>query len=244
MNMAKSKTTTKAMAPAKKAAAKPAKPAKQPKVAKTIYRVCEATEGRQLVGEYATADEATKKGLAHVAKHGIDVEIARGKISGSEFQPEFTEVLKAGEAKAVAAEATAEAAPLPATDAAPAGAVPTAEPESKSTKRDNKGGKSKTLPAEPDAKPAKRGNKGGKAKAADKPKKMSALDAAAKVLGETGQAMSSQELIEAMSKKGYWTSPNGATPHATLYAAMLREIQAKGKEARFQKTDRGRFAAR
>ena len=45
-----------------------------------------------------------------------------------------------------------------------------------------------------------------------------------------------------MSAKGYWTSPGGQTPHATLYAAILREINVKGSEARFQKTDRGRFA--
>jgi hypothetical protein len=46
-----------------------------------------------------------------------------------------------------------------------------------------------------------------------------------------------------MSKKGYWTSPGGATPQATLYSAVLREIKTKGKEARFQKTERGKFAA-
>ncbi|TWU03053.1 hypothetical protein CA54_61370 [Symmachiella macrocystis] len=42
--------------------------------------------------------------------------------------------------------------------------------------------------------------------------------------------------------KGYWTSPSGKTSHATLYAAILREIQTKGKEDRFTKTDRGHFA--
>ena len=75
------------------------------------------------------------------------------------------------------------------------------------------------------------------------PKKTSALDAAAKVLGEAGQPMTCMEMIEAMSKKGYWTSPGGATPQATLYSAMLREIKTKGKDARFKKTERGRFAS-
>lgn len=80
-------------------------------------------------------------------------------------------------------------------------------------------------------------------KAAGKPpKKMSALDAAAKVLGEAPEPMASKAMIEAMSAKGYWTSPGGQTPHATLYAAILREINTKGDEARFAKTDRGRFA--
>jgi hypothetical protein len=48
-------------------------------------------------------------------------------------------------------------------------------------------------------------------------------------------------MIERMAAKGYWTSPGGKTPASTLYAAILREIQAKGKEARFVKADRGQF---
>jgi hypothetical protein len=81
-----------------------------------------------------------------------------------------------------------------------------------------------------------------KAAAAPKEKKVSALDAAAKVLEETGQARTCQEMIAQMAAKGYWTSPNGRTPAATLYSAVLREIAAKGQEARFVKTDRGKFA--
>ena len=80
-------------------------------------------------------------------------------------------------------------------------------------------------------------------KAEAKPKKVSALDAAAKVLGEQGKPMNCQELIEEMSRKKYWSSPNGATPHATLYAAIAREIKVKGKDARFQKSERGKFAS-
>jgi hypothetical protein len=75
-----------------------------------------------------------------------------------------------------------------------------------------------------------------------KPKKAGCLDAAAKVLGENGQAMTCQEMIDAMAAKSYWSSPNGKTPSATLYAAILREIQTKGKDARFTKTERGKFA--
>jgi hypothetical protein len=73
-------------------------------------------------------------------------------------------------------------------------------------------------------------------------KKLSALDAAAQVLAETGQAMTCQALIATMVQKGYWTSPHGKTPQATLYAAITREITTKGKAARFQKVDRGQFA--
>jgi HB1, ASXL, restriction endonuclease HTH domain len=80
--------------------------------------------------------------------------------------------------------------------------------------------------------------------AAAEPKatKLSALDAAAKVLAEEGRAMTCQELITAMAAKGYWTSPGGQTPAATLYSAILRELKAKGAGARFVKTERGQFA--
>ena len=81
--------------------------------------------------------------------------------------------------------------------------------------------------------------------AADKPaqpKRLSALDAAAQVLSEAGQPMNCQEMIAAMAAKGYWTSPAGKTPAATLYSALLREIKTKGDQARFQKTERGKFA--
>jgi hypothetical protein len=74
-------------------------------------------------------------------------------------------------------------------------------------------------------------------------KKLSALDAAAKVLDESGQPMSCKEMIEAMDQKGYWSSPGGKTPASTLYSGILKEITTKGKESRFKKTDRGRFAS-
>ena len=72
-------------------------------------------------------------------------------------------------------------------------------------------------------------------------KPLSALEAAARVLAETGRAMSCPELIAAMAAKGYWTSPQGRTPHATLYASFLRELQNKGDDARFRKSERGKF---
>jgi HB1, ASXL, restriction endonuclease HTH domain len=72
-------------------------------------------------------------------------------------------------------------------------------------------------------------------------KRLSALDAAAKVLAETGQPMRCTELIAAMTAKGYWTSPAGKTPASTLYAALLRELRTKQDQARFRKTERGKF---
>ena len=94
---------------------------------------------------------------------------------------------------------------------------------------------------------ARKGAKKPKAKKAgkkqDQPRRLSAIDAAAKILAEAEGPMRAQELIAAMEEKGLWKSPQGKTPSATLYAAMLREIKAKGKEARFQKVDRGMFAS-
>src|SRR5438045_1000387 len=72
-------------------------------------------------------------------------------------------------------------------------------------------------------------------------KQLSAIDAAAKVLGESKEPLNCKQIVDAMGAKGYWTSPGGKTPHATLYSAILREIKARGKEARFKKTERGRF---
>ena len=72
--------------------------------------------------------------------------------------------------------------------------------------------------------------------------KLSALDAAAKVLAESKEPMTTKAMVEAMAAKGYWSSPGGKTPWATLYSAILREIQVKGADSRFKKSDRGTFA--
>ncbi len=84
---------------------------------------------------------------------------------------------------------------------------------------------------------------GGKAAAKKAPQKMSALDAAAKLLSESKQPLRCREMIEQMAAKGYWKSPGGQTPAATLSAAIAREINTQGQHARFKKTDRGLFAA-
>jgi hypothetical protein len=89
------------------------------------------------------------------------------------------------------------------------------------------------------AAPAKKAKPAGNGKA----KKLSALDAAAQVLAGSKEPMNAKQMIEAMAAKGLWTSPGGATPHATLYSAIIREVATKGKDARFKKVDRGHFAA-
>ena len=81
-----------------------------------------------------------------------------------------------------------------------------------------------------------------KAKATKKREgKLSALDAAAQVLAGSKEPLNTKAMIEQMAAKGLWTSPGGKTPHATLYSAILREINEKGADARFVKIDRGQF---
>ena len=69
--------------------------------------------------------------------------------------------------------------------------------------------------------------------------KLSLLDAAATVLTKAREPMACKAIVEGAMALGWTTS--GKTPHATLYAAMTREIATKGDDARFVKVDRGRF---
>ncbi len=93
----------------------------------------------------------------------------------------------------------------------------------------------------PDHGTGKTSRKPKKAAREPKPKRVSALSAAARVLSAANKPMRAQELIAAMAEQGLWTSPGGKTPHATLYAAMMREEREKGSAARFKKVDRGQF---
>ena len=72
--------------------------------------------------------------------------------------------------------------------------------------------------------------------------KTSQMAAAERVLADVGEPMNCQQMVEAMTAKRYWKSPGGKTPHATLYASLLRHIRKHGKDAQFKKTDRGMFA--
>jgi hypothetical protein len=83
----------------------------------------------------------------------------------------------------------------------------------------------------------------GRKKSAGEDGELSCIDAAAKVLAEKGEPMTCKEMIDAMAAKGYWTTPGGKTPWATLYSSIAREIRDKGKESRFKKSDRGKFAS-
>lgn len=100
------------------------------------------------------------------------------------------------------------------------------------------------VPAKAPAKPAP--PKAAAAKRSAPSGGLSALDAAAQVLGalsakEAAEGLSSQELIERMARARLWTSPSGKTPASTLYAAMIREAAARKGESRFRRVGPGRF---
>ena len=232
----------------KKLATKPA--VKPGKAAKTIYRVWSVGNGGQKVGDYDTADEATRHARAFQDKHKAPVEVTRGKRAGTEFTAEFSEVLAVeGEvaptpkAKAKPAEkAKATAMPkrtklanaLKEFIAAPTPAVPLKEIAAATTPASTD--EPATPPKDKAAMP-----KTAKQTKQRSPRPMSALDAAAQVLAGMDKAMNTIELIDAMAAQGWWSSPNGQTPHATLHAAISREIKTKAQTSRFAKAGRGTF---
>jgi hypothetical protein len=113
-----------------------------------------------------------------------------------------------------------------------------ATPAKKKGKKESATQEAESAPKPESATKRRGGRSGGKTST----KKLSALDAAAKVLEEAGQPLSCAAMIAAMAAKGYWTSPAGKTPEATLYSALLRELNTKGDASRFEKTGRGQFA--
>ncbi|MBX3323122.1 MAG: winged helix-turn-helix domain-containing protein [Phycisphaeraceae bacterium] len=122
---------------------------------------------------------------------------------------------------------------VPANDDAKA---PTTPAPAKSGKKPKAGPKTPARAAPGDDAP-----KAKKEKAPKPPKKPSGLDLAAKVLAEAREPLSAKAIAERAIAAGWVTS--GKTPHATLYAAIIREIASKGDAARFTKTDRRLFEA-
>jgi hypothetical protein len=145
-----------------------------------------------------------------------------------------------------AKKAKAAAEPQPAETSTPtieevAGAEQSASacPNCGSTERDEDGDCAKChepKPAKPEGKP-----KRARSKKEPKPKRMSGLDAAAKVLEESSEPMNVKQIVEVAESKGYWKSPGGKTPWATVYSAIIREVKTRGQDARFRKAERGRF---
>jgi len=103
-------------------------------------------------------------------------------------------------------------------------------------------GAQRTKAAQAAAKPATaKATKTAKAPKERKPKRVSGLDLAAKVLADAKEPLNAKAIAERAIAAG-WTT-NGKTPEATLYAAIIREIAKKGAESRFRKADRGLFTA-
>ena len=50
--------------------------------------------------------------------------------------------------------------------------------------------------------------------------KLSALDAVAKVLANSGKPMTAKAMIEVLAARKYWTSPGGQTPQSMLYTVV------------------------
>lgn len=84
------------------------------------------------------------------------------------------------------------------------------------------------------------GKKTTKKEAKSAAKKLTQMEAALKVLAKAKEPLNCKQMVEAMAKRRLWTSPGGATPDATLYASILRDLR-KGKAARFKKVARGQF---
>jgi len=103
----------------------------------------------------------------------------------------------------------------------------------------------KAAKATKDAKsPAKRDTGEGVATGGERDgKPMSLLDAAAHILS-LGAAlpMRCQDIVKLAIDRNLWTPGKGKTPASTLYAAIHREIKAKGDASRFRKAERGKFA--
>jgi hypothetical protein len=171
---------------------------------------------------------ATKRSKDTACANGV------GKATKATENPATEKARRAGIAEAQKRIDAPEAEPAPANhneqQAEPAAAPETAPPPA-------------TAPA-PDAAPAKpaKARKAKAPKPAEPIGPMSGLDAAAHVLAEAGVPMNCKDLTESILAQKLWFT-DGKTPGATIYAAIIREIAAKGGDSRFRKTDRGLFEA-
>ena len=75
------------------------------------------------------------------------------------------------------------------------------------------------------------------------PESMSLLDAAAYVLKSAKQALSTREIVALVIQQRLWIA-SGATPWATLNAALNRDMQTNGSKSRFMKAERGKYSVR
>jgi HB1, ASXL, restriction endonuclease HTH domain len=188
---------------------------------KTTGTNTKATKPETKKGDAAKTEKARKAALAEI----------RARIDTPADGPIHEGTVVRGDGKAVRVavprdDVPATAAPADGTAQAP---TPDAAPQTPTSGTPGKKGQAAKEPKAPT--PPKE----------PKAKKLSALDAAAQVLAQSSKPMTAAEMIEQMAMQGLWESPGGKTPSATLYAAIIREISAKGSESRFKKVDRGMF---
>ena len=163
--------------------------------------------------------EALRKEAIAVADKNIAAIEAKERAPGSEAPA--AEASKPIRKKATSSPKGKPAETRAANDAKP-GKTQQTEPSA------TKGAKAKTTKADKAPKPAKQ-------------KPMSGLDYAAQVLAASKEPLNAVAIAERAIAAGWKTE--GATPHATLYSAIIREIQVKGSESRFKKVERGQFTA-
>jgi hypothetical protein len=72
---------------------------------------------------------------------------------------------------------------------------------------------------------------------------LSLLDATAVVLRKSPTPLSTREIVALVVERKLW-KPTGATPWATLNAALNRDIQTNGTQSRFKKKERGKYSLR
>ena len=72
---------------------------------------------------------------------------------------------------------------------------------------------------------------------------MNSIDAAAKVLEDSGEPLHIKEISRRILEQGLWET-QGKTPDATINAGISTDIQKNGENSRFQRTDPGIFALR
>jgi len=186
----------------------------KPAATKLIPELAAMKFPAKMVAKLEALAEADQDTVLNYVNSGMKINDAYQRtVAGQQQQPEpeaatpTAEATSAedGSAGQAAAEATPEATPGAETKSA---AEPTQSSEA-------------TQSVAPGTQPAaKKRGRAPKAKAETGPKKLSAIDAAAKVLAEAGESMDCQTMIKTMAEKGYWTSPGGKTPAATLYTAV------------------------
>jgi hypothetical protein len=164
----------------------------------------------KMVAKLEALAEADQDTVLNYVNSGMKINDAYQRTVGGKPEPQQAEPEAATPAPEVARPEAGSAgqAEAQATSEATPGAVTTPLAEA-------------TQAAAPGTQPeAKKRGRAPKAKAETGPKKLSAIDAAAKVLAEAGEPMDCQTMIKTMAEKGYWTSPGGKTPAATLYTAV------------------------